>query len=105
MENYNVNSNSLWGALGYVFPLCFASLYLQPQRAATIAARMKPVACNYLVLGLKQWPLKSWNDFGKQTLGLIFLCLCLSPFKLQQEEEEEKDTFKKKHSINSKNQK
>ena len=66
---------------------------------------MKPIACNYLVLGLKQWPLKSWNDFGKQILELIFLCLCLSAFKLQQEEEEEKDTFKKKHSINPENQK
>ena len=94
-ENYNVNSNSSWSALGYVFPALFASLHLQPQRAIT-GARMKPIARNYLVLGLKQWLLKSWNAFGKQTLELIFLCLCLSAFKLQQEEEEEKDTFKKK---------
>lgn len=66
---------------------------------------MKPAAYDCFVLGLKQWSLRPWSNFGKQILKLIFLCLYLSPFKLQQrEEEEEKDNFKAKHSINFENQ-
>lgn len=74
-----------------MLPLC-----LQPQRAFITGATMKPTACDYLMLGLKQWPVRPCNNFKKRILKLIFLCFCLSPFKLQQsKEEEEKDNFKK----------
>lgn len=84
-------------------PTFLASLYHSHKWPFITGATMKPAVCDYLVLGLKQWSLRSWSNFGKQTLKLIFLCLYLSPFKLQQrEEEEEKDNFKAKHSINLK---
>lgn len=103
MENHNVTSSSLDEMLLSIFSHLPSFPLPQPQMTLHHRGHHEASCMWLLSAGFKAMITEILKQLWKATLKLIFLCLYLSPFKLQQrEEEEEKDNFKAKHSINLK---